>query len=47
MCDLSSKIIDDFIGSYALENGKYRKGWKIIMLVFVLSHDQSLTEKGF
>ena len=47
MYDANSKRIDDFVGSYVHENSKYRKCWKIIMLVYVLPHGQSVAERGF
>ena len=47
MYDVKSKRVDHFIGSYEHGNDKYRKCWKIIMFVFVLSYGQSVAERGF
>ena len=47
MYDVNSKRIDHFICSCVHGNYKYRNCWKIIMFLFVLSHSQSVAERGF
>ena len=45
--DHTSQRLDKFLGTYMIAEPKYKDLWQLCIFVFVLSHGQAQTERGF